>query len=845
MPLFSRTTWLTWLGLALPVMALLGALVTVTVSLNQMADEANRIEGRLTSRSAEAAVRSNLQHLAETHADYAVWDDAVRALYGAVDQGFVEQNYRDSTSTATLFDTVYLLGENGADVFAFRRGEQTEVTAAEAFGASLAVMAAKLPQDGRTAGVETGIVSTRWGLEELAVGPVVPSTEAMTDLPKRARLLIVGRALDEAAVGKISQDYVIPGLHLAAADASAGVPLTDPTGAVVGRLAWDAPALGTVAGSRVGPTVYLMFGVLAVVFGGLALLLFRTYRRSEEVAERSVTQSRQLAGALASVPHGICMFDAEKRLVFCNARYAAMYKLPHELTQPGTTLQAIFDYRLAAGNAPADFPNYVSHQGIEWTVGGPLVFEFVLDDGRAIRLSHLSMEGGSYIAVHEDVTAVAHAEKALIQVARRDVLTDLPNRIGFRESLGNAVKASAAAGNRLAVLYLDLDRFKGVNETLGAAAGDALLVMVADRLRSVVGADDMLARLGGDSFAIAQTDVEQPEGARRLAQAVADVVGAPFDLDTGPVTVGVSTGIALAAYGSDAEHLQKNAELALYWVKGHGRGRYQFFDPAMEAAVQSRHQIAAGLRKAIERDQLEVHYQPIVSLISNTIVGFEALLRWRHPDLGYVPPAEFIPVAEEAGLILEIGEWVVRRACADAAKWPRGLHVAVNLSSIQFKDPHLATTIFGALAAAQLAAGRLELEITESVLLEDNRATVATLRQLHEFGVKIAMDDFGTGYSSLSYLRSFPFDKIKIDQSFVRDITTSADSMAIVRAVIGLGAEFGVTTVAEGVETAEQLAILREAGCNEVQGFCFSEARPVDELDEFLLDTKIARPAAA
>jgi diguanylate cyclase (GGDEF)-like protein len=474
-----------------------------------------------------------------------------------------------------------------------------------------------------------------------------------------------------------------------------------------------------------------------------------------------------------------------------------------------------------------------------------MVLEFKLHDGRVIRISHLNMEGGSYIASHEDMTETVRAESRLTQLARHDVLTNLANRIGFRENLGAALRA-APAGSRLAVLCLDLDDFKSVNDTLGHPMGDTVLVMVADRLRKVIGKNDLVARLGGDGFAIVQIGAEQPEGARHLARAAIETLGRPYDLQGGQVVVEASIGIALAPdHGSDADQVLKSAEMAQYWVKGHGRRTYQFFDSAMNAAAQSRHQIAAGLRGALEREELEVHYQPIVNLGANAVTGFEALLRWRHPERGYVPPVEFIPVAEETGLIVSIGEWVVRRACADAAQWPRDLHVAVNLSSVQFKDSHLVTTVFSALAAAHLPATRLELEITESVLLKDNEDTVATLHQLRDFGVGISMDDFGTGYSSLSYLRSFPFDKIKIDQSFIRDIVASAESRAIVRAVVGLGAEFGLRTTAEGVETPEQLAFLRAAGCTEAQGHYFSEARPVAELAEFLSDPRASGSIAA
>ena len=449
------------------------------------------------------------------------------------------------------------------------------------------------------------------------------------------------------------------------------------------------------------------------------------------------------------------------------------------------------------------------------------------------------------MASHEDMTEAMRAETRLIHVAKHDALTNLANRVGFRENLGDALRA-APAGSRLAVLCLDLDHFKGVNDTLGHPMGDALLVMVADRLREVIGKNDLIARLGGDGFGIVQVGVEQPEGATHLGQAVMESLSRPYGLQGNQVVVEVSIGIALAPdHGSDPDQLLRNAEMAQYWVKAHGRRTCQLFDSAMNVAAQSRHQIAAGLRSALDREEFEVHYQAIVNLSANAVTGFEALLRWRHPELGLIPPAEFIPVAEETGLIVRIGEWVLRRACADAAHWPRNMHVAVNLSSVQFKDPHLVTTVFSALAAAHLPPGRLELEITESVFLKDNESTVATLHQLRDFGVSISMDDFGTGYSSLSYLRSFPFYKIKIDQSFVRDIVASAESRAIVRAVIGLGVEFGLATTAEGVETPEQLAILRASGCTEVQGFYFSEARPVADLGEFFSDAKSSGSIAA
>jgi predicted signal transduction protein with EAL and GGDEF domain len=338
---------------------------------------------------------------------------------------------------------------------------------------------------------------------------------------------------------------------------------------------------------------------------------------------------------------------------------------------------------------------------------------------------------------------------------------------------------------------------------------------------------------------LSQVDRDQPESGRKLAQTIVDAFRGPFELGGKNVTVSASIGLALAPdHGNDPDQLLKNAEMAQQWVKSNGRGSYQFFDPAMGTVVQTQHEIAAGLRDALARGELEVHYQPILGLASDTITGFEALLRWRHPLRGYIPPAEFIPIAEETGIITEIGAWVLKTACSEAAQWPRDLHVAVNLSSLQLKDPDLLQIVFRALADSGLRAGRLEIEMTESVLINDTENTLAVMHRLREFGVRIAMDDFGTGYSSLSYLRSFPFDRIKIDQSFVREMMENTQSWAIVRAVIDLAKEFALVTTAEGVETAEQLSRLRAAGCDEVQGFLISEARPPAALGEF---TRVGR----
>ncbi|SED49666.1 diguanylate cyclase (GGDEF) domain-containing protein [Rhizobiales bacterium GAS191] len=420
-------------------------------------------------------------------------------------------------------------------------------------------------------------------------------------------------------------------------------------------------------------------------------------------------------------------------------------------------------------------------------------------------------------------------------MAHHDALTDLPNRVLFRQRLNEALARMRREDHRVAIHCLDLDHFKSVNDTLGHPVGDALLRAVSERLLSCVRETDTVSRLGGDEFAIVQDAVKTPEEVSLLATRLLDVIGAPYQLQGHEVVVNVSVGIALApSDGEDPDLLLKNSDMALYRAKGDGRGTYRFFEPEMDARLQSRRVLEVDLRAALQRQQFELYYQPQIDLRTGTILGFEALIRWHHPECGIVPPLDFIPLAEEIGLIAPIGEWVLRQACAEAATWPENIAVAVNLSPVQFTNKNLVQSIMLALASTGLRAHRLELEVTESVLLHENDTTLSVLHQLRALGVRIAMDDFGTGYSSLSYLRKFPFDKIKIDRSFVSDMTGDADCAAIIRAVVGLAEGLHMTTTAEGVETQDQLERLRAEGYVEGQGYFFSRPMPVGELREFL-----------
>jgi diguanylate cyclase (GGDEF)-like protein len=420
-------------------------------------------------------------------------------------------------------------------------------------------------------------------------------------------------------------------------------------------------------------------------------------------------------------------------------------------------------------------------------------------------------------------------------LAYHDSLTGLGNRLLFKEQLEEALKDVSVTPHPLAVIFLDLDGFKAVNDTLGHSVGDLLLKSVATKLRDILPRTDRIARLGGDEFAILQISATQPGSSIALAEKIIEIIGQPCSIDGHDVTVGASVGIAVAHPGEmNTENFLKSADLAMYSAKSDGRGTYRMFDPEMDAIVQARRILERDMRTALAQDDFRLFYQPLVNLQTRRVTAFEALMRWQHPVRGGVPPAEFIPVAEEMGLIVQLGEWALRQACAEAVGWPDGICVSVNLSPLQFAKGNLVSTVVSALASSGLPASRLELEITETVLLEKSDRNILILNQLRKLGVRISMDDFGTGYSSIGYLRSFPFDKIKIDQSFVRDLMVDEGSLAIVRAIAGLGVSFGMTTTAEGVETEEQMRCLSLEGCIEVQGYLYSKPVPANEIIELL-----------
>jgi diguanylate cyclase (GGDEF)-like protein len=579
----------------------------------------------------------------------------------------------------------------------------------------------------------------------------------------------------------------------------------------------------------------------SIMLAGLVLLMI--HRMISSLKQRS---SDHLYAALEGMPQGLSMFDDEQRLIICNERYAAMYALDAGLTEPGTPVRAILEHRLNNGTAVINDEDFVGAGLAFASLATAVSFEHQLQDGRIIALTKAPLSTGGAVTIHMDVTEKRNSEKQIAFLAHHDPLTGLANRVQLREQIEKTLQHVRRGGNA-SVLCLDLDNFKIINDTLGHSVGDALLCAVARRLRDLVRDTDLVSRTGGDEFSIVQSGAEPPMSASAaLAARVVEALSVPFELGDHHVVIGASVGIAIAPDDGDtADQLLKNADMALYRAKEDGRARFHFFESEMDVKAQARRTLELDLRNAVTAGEFEVFYQPIVNLAENRVTGFEALLRWNHPTRGRVAPNEFIPLAEETGLICTIGEWVIRQACAEARKWPSDLRVAVNVSPVQFRNKTLISAVVSALAASGLRPDLLELEITETVLMTNNDATLEALHQLRNLGVRISMDDFGTGYSSLSYLRSFPFDKIKIDQSFVRDLIERPDSIGIIRAVAGLGHSYGMTTTAEGVETQEQLDQMRAEGCSEVQGYFFSKPVPASEIAQLLsVFQKRARAAA-
>ena len=570
-----------------------------------------------------------------------------------------------------------------------------------------------------------------------------------------------------------------------------------------------------------GPLTALVLAALA--FGGF-LLIGQTRKIAKKNAILELT--------LDNMVHGLVMYDAAHQLTVCNRRYVEMYGLGAELTKPGKPLRAILEARARRVQGAASTADYVDSRLNEIDRNEPLQFTERLVDGRVISISHQPIRSGGGVVIHQDITDRLRDEEQLAFLARHDLLTGVANRTSFLEKLDEAAARLRRRRECFTVFLLDLDRFKNVNDSFGHPAGDALLKEISRRLRALLRETDAVARLGGDEFAIIQPgEADQRAAAVAVAERIVNGMTDPFDIGGKTVSIGISVGIALAPDdGEDPDTLMKKADLALYRAKEEGRNCYRFFDKKMAAEAELRRQMEQDLRAAIDAKEINLCYQPIFEVKTRRLFGVEALARWHHPVKGEIPPTTFIPLAEQSGLIDKLGLVVLQKACTDAVNWPAAIKVAVNISPLQFRKRNLLDIILSVLMETGLPPNRLELEITETTLLANEADYLAVMHQLRKIGVSITLDDFGTGYSSLSYLTMFPFDKIKIDRSFTRDMTQRADCAAIVSSVLALAAGLDLATVAEGVESEQQFEILRASGVQFAQGFLFGQPCPSSEL---------------
>jgi len=603
------------------------------------------------------------------------------------------------------------------------------------------------------------------------------------------------------------------------------------TPAVVLTSPLEATTPPTGEGAASSPSPSDMATVLASVAGLSAA-------RSDKEQLARVNQWFEVA--LNNMARGLSMFDAEQRLIVCNKLYREIYDLPDELTRPGTPLSDIVRYhvmRETGRSSPEDIGlqrKWIADHVAELARGKTFTHTQHLTGGRTILVTNQPLSDGSWVDLQEDITERRQAEEKISWLARHDALTEIPNRFHFHEQLEAALQ-SFAPGEGLAVHWIDLDHFKDVNDDFGHPVGDALLKSIGARLHATVRRPDFVGRLGGDEFAIVQSGVTSKDQAIAFADRMLRTLSESHQLMGHPIAIAASIGIALAPeQGRSADELLKNADIALYHAKSMGRGRYVLFDPDYSYEKQSRRRLEADLSVALKEHQLELYYQPIRDVKTKEVKWCEALMRWHHPQHGLVPPSDFIPLAEETGLIVAMGEWALHQACKEASTWPEQVGVTVNLSASQFCGGDLYKTVEAALSLSGLAPNRLELEITESVLLRDDANTITTLFRLRDKGVRIALDDFGTAFASLSYLRSFPFNTIKIDRSFVRDLPERADCAAIIEAVASLARKLDMRSVAEGIETSAQLAAVISSGCDEVQGYFFNRPMPASEISKVL-----------
>jgi diguanylate cyclase (GGDEF)-like protein/PAS domain S-box-containing protein len=825
---------------AFPVAALVAAaMLAIVVFVAYSAVRQSRDAQEQATRATRHVLETKAAEIARTAQDYAWWNDAVRHLDLELDLTWAD-NYIGGYIHETFgYDVTFLIGRDDRTRYATLDGERHT---ADAFALApalkdLVAQARAMPPD--QPGSVSAYVMLDGAIAIVGLSPIMPEPTDPIDTPAGPRpVLVYAQILDRAGMlDRIAETLRLRDLRVVppAAAGETTLPLNAPDGAALGGLAWQPPPLGQELVRDLAPSLLLAFGLIA----GFTWFVLDHARKAARMIEAGEARFRDIAEASAD---WIWETDAKGRLVFVSERFAEVLGLA-----PQALLMRPFGELLASRDGDGGVADLCQAMATQRPFRDlPCPVEGVTDQRRVLRFAGKPAFDGfgrfhGYRGTASDVTAQIAAEQRAHYLALHDPMTELPNRELLWQRLEQALAGVRRRDGTTAVLMLDLDRFKSVNDTLGHAAGDRLLKLCSRRLQACVRETDTVARLGGDEFALIQVGVEGAAEAQALCSRLLAALVEPFELDGHEIVVTASIGVALAP--SDAEEpgrLLQYADVALYRAKAEGRNTFRFFEPEMDGRLQARRALERDLRRALVRGELEVHYQLQIDARGAQPVGVEALARWHHPERGWIPPKEFIPVAEETGMILLLGEQVLRMACAQAANWPT-VRLAVNLSPVQFRHGDLVGLVRRALQDSGLEANRLELEITEGVLLADMDAALAALGKLRALGVRIAMDDFGTGYSSFGYLQKFPFDTIKIDGSFIGALQTRSEAHAIVRAVVSLGRSLGMRTCAEGVETAEQLALLKAEGCDEVQGFYLSRPLPAAEVTR-LLDQPAAAP---
>jgi diguanylate cyclase (GGDEF)-like protein/PAS domain S-box-containing protein len=825
---------------ALPVLTLLAAAMLAVVAFVSYSAARQTADAREQStRATRGAIGMKVEEVARTAQDYAWWNEAVSYLDLDFDLAWADSNIGWYIRDTFGYDATFVIGRDDRTRYATIKGERRAVDAlALAPGLEGLIAAARrIPHD--QPGAVSGYLVLDGMVAIFGASPITPEPSEPIDTPAGPRpVLVYAKLLDRDLLDPIGRSLGLTDLRVIPRQAGSQVmlPLDSPDGTSLGGLAWQSPPLGREFIRDILPSLVLAFALIA----GFGCLVLLHARKAGLAIRASEARFRDVADASAD---WIWETDAEGRLVFLSERFAEIMALEPQkfLTRP---LDQLLDVAVDSDGVVELHRAMAARQPFR-----DLLCQVENGTGRSCILRFAGKpafdHGGGFLGyrgIASDVTAQVAAEQRARYLALYDPLTDLPKRELLHQRLDDALAGLRRRDGMVAVLLLDLDRFKSINDTFGHAAGDRLLRSCSQRLKTCMRQADTVARIGGDEFALIQVGVDEPHHAQALCRRLLAALVEPFDLDGHEIIITASIGVALAP-GDAAEpaRLLQHADVALYRAKDEGRNTFRFFEAEMDSRLQNRRALERDLRAALARGQLEVHYQLQVDLRSQQPVGVEALARWHHPERGWVPPQEFISVAEESGLILPLGEWVLRAACAQVVAWPR-LRLSVNLSPVQFRHGDLVALVRSALEGCRLAAERLELEVAEGVLLSDGGSALATLASLRELGVRIAMDDFGTGYSSLGYLQKFTFDTIKIDRSFVGAIQQRGEAAAIVRAVVGLGHSLGIRTCAEGVETAQQFAFLEAEGCDEVQGYYFSRPVPAADLAALLEASTGARP---